>query len=39
MDTGTTTWSEFPNLGKTIVEPVIASEEKNLKEQGRESHC
>ena len=29
METVTTTWSEFPNGGKTTVEQILASEEKN----------
>ena len=29
METDTTTWSEFPNGGKTIVEQILASEEIN----------
>ena len=29
METGTTTWSEFPNGGRAIVEQIIASEEIN----------
>ena len=28
METESTTWSEFRNRGKTIVEQIIASEEK-----------
>ena len=28
METETTTWSEFPNGGKAIVEQILASEEK-----------
>ena len=33
METETTTWSEFPNGGKAIVEQILASEEINPKEQ------
>ena len=29
METETTTWSEFINGGKAIVEQILASEEKN----------
>ena len=29
METETTTWSDFPNGGKTIVEQILASEEIN----------
>ena len=29
METETTTWSEFPNGGKVIVEQILASEERN----------
>ena len=29
MEIETTTWSEFPNEGKAIVEQILASEEKN----------
>ena len=29
METETTTWSEFPNGGKTIVEQILASEKRN----------
>ena len=29
METETTTWSEFPNGGKAIVEQIIVSEEIN----------
>ena len=29
METETTTWSEFPNGGKAIVEQILASEEIN----------
>ena len=38
METETTTWSEFRNGGKAIVEQILASEETNLKEQDCESH-
>ena len=33
-----TTWSEFPDGGKAIVEQVLASEERNPKEQYYENH-
>ena len=29
METETTTWSEFPNRGKAIIEQILASEERN----------
>ena len=29
METETTTWSEFPNGGKAIVEQILTSEERN----------
>ena len=29
METETTTWSEFPNGGKTIAEQILVSEERN----------
>ena len=29
METEKNTWSEFPNRGKTIVEQILASEERN----------
>ena len=29
METETTSWSEFPNRGKAIVEQMLASEKKN----------
>ena len=29
IETETTTWSEFPNGGKAIVEQILASEERN----------
>ena len=39
METKTTTWSEFPNGGKAIVEQILESEEKNKsKEQDCDSH-
>ena len=38
METETTTWSEFPNGGKTIVEQILVSEERNSKEQDYENH-
>ena len=37
-ETERTTWSEFPNGGKTIVKQILASEEINPKEQGYENH-
>ena len=37
METGTKTWSEFPNGGKAIVEQILASQERNPKEQDCES--
>ena len=38
METETTTWSEFSNGGKAIVEQILASEERNPKEQDYENH-
>ena len=38
METEKTTWSEFPNGGKAIVEQILASEEINPKEQDYENH-
>ena len=38
METETTTWSEFPNKGRAIVEQIIASEERNQEEKDCESH-
>ena len=38
METETTTWSEFPNGEKAIVEQILASEEINPKEQDYENH-
>ena len=38
METETTSWSEFPNGGKAILEQILASEEINPKEQDCESH-
>ena len=38
METETTIWSEFPNGGKAIVEQILASEERNPKEQDYENH-
>ena len=35
METVTTTWSEFPNGGKAIVEEILASEEINKSKRGR----
>ena len=37
METQKTTWSEFPNGGKAIVEQILASEEINPKEQDYEN--
>ena len=37
IETETTTWSEFPNGGKVIVEQILASEEINPKEQNYEN--
>ena len=37
VETGTTTWSEFPNGGKAIVEQILVSQERNPKEQDCES--
>ena len=37
METETTTWSEFPNEEKVIVEQMLASEEVNPKEQDYEN--
>ena len=39
METETTTWSEFYNGGKAIIEQILASEEKiNPKEHDYENH-
>ena len=39
METETTICSEFPNIGKVIVEQILASEERiNPKEQDHENH-
>ena len=38
METETITWSEFPSGGKAIVEQILASEERNPKEQDYENH-
>ena len=38
METETTTWSEFPNGGKAIVEQILAPEKRNPKEQDCENH-
>ena len=38
METETTTWSEFPNGGKAIVEQILVSEERNLEEQDCQNH-
>ena len=37
MDTETTTWSEFPNGGKIIVEQILASEDRNKSKRIWES--
>ena len=34
METETTTWSEFPNGRKAIVEQILASEERNKSKQA-----
>ena len=33
METDRTTWSEFPNRGKAILEQILASEERNNPEE------
>ena len=38
METETTKWSEFTKGGKAIAEPILVSEEINLKEQECENH-
>ena len=38
METETTTWSEFSNEGKAIVEQILAPEEINPEEQNCQSH-
>ena len=38
LETETTTWSEFPNGEKAIVEQILVSEERNPKEQDCENH-
>ena len=38
METETTTWSQFLNGGKTIVEQILTSEERNPKEQNYDNH-
>ena len=39
METETTTWSEFTNGGKAIVEQILASENRSrVEEQDCESH-
>ena len=38
MKMETTTWSEFPNGGKAIVEQILAPEEVYPKEQDYENH-
>ena len=35
METVTTTWSEFPNGGKVIVEQIITSEKRNRSKRAR----
>ena len=35
METDTTTWSEFPNRGKAIVEQILASEGRNISKRVR----
>ena len=37
IETETTTWSEFPNGGKAIVEQILASEEINKSKKAKES--
>ena len=37
METETTTWSEFPNGGKAIIEQILVLEEINPKEQDFEN--
>ena len=37
IETGTT-WSEWPNERKAIVEQILMSEERNLIKQGCQSH-
>ena len=34
IETETTTWSEFPNGGKAIVEKILASEERNTSKKA-----
>ena len=38
METETTTWSEFPNGGKAIVEQIVVSEERNNQNSRTVSH-
>ena len=38
METETTTWSEFANGVKAMVEQILASKQRNPKEQDCESH-
>ena len=38
METETTTWSEYPNGGKAIVDQILASEERNPKEQDCDNY-
>ena len=38
METETTTWSEFANGEKAIVEQILASEDRNPNEQDYENH-
>ena len=35
METETTTWSQFPNGGKTIVEQILASEERKKSKRAQ----
>ena len=37
IETETTTWSEFPNGGRAIVEQLLASDVRNPKEQDYEN--
>ena len=34
METETTTWSDFPNGGKAIVDQILASEERKKSERA-----
>ena len=38
METETTTWSEFPNEGKGIVEQILASEERKKSKSAEQNH-